>query len=381
MSEDPQLPDGVYLGLDDKTYFKQKRLGSTDLAKLFLQREGWWWQSWLNPLKDNEPTEAQNFGRALHRIILEGVDAYERTFVIGPDKADFKGLCVTIEDILTRLSEDGIEVPKTATKSKPKLIQFATEVAPEIPIWDVIVARAKEENGERATVTSTEDSHLRTMSDAIRNHPEIGPLFAFSHDHVPLAEISIFYTDQWGVPRRARLDELVPTVTIDLKSLANFNGRPLSFATGEHMAKMGYHIQMADHHMARHVLYRFIREGKVFDGTTEERNWLARFPDEARNWGYVWLFYQKPDQRKGMAPIIFPWEEDYGGDLHRRGLRAAVEAIQTYRRCMATFGPDKPWLRSEPIHSTADGAVDRVFIPHWIGGDTPLPNEEELLNP
>jgi hypothetical protein len=39
------LPDGVYLGLSEDRYFRQGRLGATDLSKLFKRPADWWWGS------------------------------------------------------------------------------------------------------------------------------------------------------------------------------------------------------------------------------------------------------------------------------------------------------------------------------------------------
>ena len=42
---DDQLPDGVYIGLGETPYFRQRCLGSSDLAYLWDEdtADGWWW--------------------------------------------------------------------------------------------------------------------------------------------------------------------------------------------------------------------------------------------------------------------------------------------------------------------------------------------------
>lgn len=374
------LPDGLYLHLPEEIYFLQGRLGSTDIARLSLRKEGWWWQSDLNPDKPKQAVDnqAKNFGRALHKIVLEGVDAYEATFCIAPSKTDFKELCVTSGEIEEALNKRNV-YPKGNLK-KAQLIGVAQLRAPDILIWDVILKKHRREVGDRAGVTTGEDRFLRIMADAIRSHKEIGKLFTFGPDNLPLAEVTVLWTNEFGVKRRGRLDLMLPTVTADLKSLRGANlSRPLEFSVPEAMANHGYDVQMADHHVARRWAYRFIREGNVHGASDDELAWLKRFPTEAPTWGYCWLFYQKPDPAKGHAPIVFPWWEDYGDDLHRRGLRKGVAAMDLYRRCMAEFGPDQPWSRVDPLHVTTEGLNDRVFLPSWIGGDERLPDEEELL--
>lgn len=378
------LPDGLYLHLPEVIYFAQDRIGSTDLSKLYLHKEGWWWSSELNPDRVDDETDARDFGKALHTIVLEGDEAFEERFAVAPDKEDYEGLCVTVDDLRKALAEREIAAP--GGKTKDFYVDLLAERAPEVPVWDAILARftetLKDEEGRitKTALSRADHRSLRVMAQAVREHPEIGALVSFSNEHIPLAEVSVLWTDEWGNRRRARLDLMIPTVTIDVKTLGNFAGKPLKFAAGERVAREAYHVQMADHHEARKVAYRFIREGKVHGGSELERAWIARFPDEAPKWDYVWLFYQKPDAKKGQAPVVFPWWEDFGDEVHRRGLRCAHEAVQTYRRCMAEFGPDRPWTRVEPVHLSIEGrTTPRVFIPHWIGGDEPLPNEEELL--
>lgn len=377
------LKDGVYLGLGEAEYFAERRLGSTDLCKLYLQKEGWYWSSFYNEAKvQEEDAGARVFGRALHCRLLEGEDAYQARFSKIPDKAveaqrHGDKFCVTVKDICEALEKRGMN-PK-ATSGKDYLIDYCRTRAPDLVIWDALLETWGKQNVGRGGVTEAEDGYLKIMVDAVRGHKEIGQLFAFGPSHVPLPEVSILWHDEHGIPRRARLDQMLPQTTIDLKALANVGGRPLAFATGEALAKWAYHVQLSDHYVARHVAYRFLAagEGNLFGGTPEERAWILRFPAEAPNFDYAWIYYQRPDVKRGLAPIVFPWGEDRGSELHLRGIRCRREAIQTYRRCMAEFGPNVPWTRVEPLHTTTETAKHRVFVPHYVGGDEWVAGEEE----
>lgn len=396
----PQLPDGVFLNLSEETYFGQRgRKGSSDISALFLRGAGWWWSSELNPDRagGDDDTAAKEFGKGLHAIVLEGDEAYSDRVATYPDKDVLKkqhgaNFVVTKGDIAKAL--ETINSHPKASESKDYFIAAARRLMPNLVIWDVLEAEWEAANKGKIKMTEVEDRQIRIMADAVRTHPEIGPLFQFSEHHVPLSEVSIFWTDEHGIKRRARIDQMLPRTTIDVKTLQNSSGRPLTFAAGEHVAKMGYYIQMADHHVARKYAYRFIAEGKVFDGVPKDERtgvttakfdrelaWIKRFPTEAPNWDYCWLMYVKPDAKKGIAPIIFPWGEDYGSPLHMQGIRARREAIQTYRECLKKFGPDTPWTRVEPLHNSDENnrLKHRVFLPPWIGGQDAIPGEEDDL--
>lgn len=401
----PQLADGVYLNLSEPIYFGQKgRLGSSDMSRLFLNGAGWWWRSELNPDKpaDEDDSPAKEFGKALHAIVLEGDAAYTARVATFPDKDVLKRehgkkFCVTVKDIMEGL-EERLFNPK-ANQGKDFLIEYAKSRAPDLVMWDTLVANWEAANKGKIKLTDVEDRQIRIMAAAVRNHPQVGPLFHYGPGHVPLAEVSIFWTDAHGIPRRGRLDQMLPQSTIDVKTLQNVAGRPLAFAAGEHCIKMGYHVQLADHHVARRYAYRFITEGKVYDGVPKDQrtkdsdakfavelDWIKRFPAEAPNWDYAWIFYQKPDAKKGIAPIVFPWGEDYAdaddhsqGDLHRRGVRGLMEASATYRRCMKEFGPDVPWTLVAPLHTSLEGATNRVYLPGWTGLNEFMPGEDDYL--
>ena len=155
-----------------------------------------------------------------------------------------------------------------------------------------------------------------------------------------------------------------------MKTLANIGMRPLAFAAGEHVAKMGYHVQMASHHHARTRLYRYVAEGM---GPRLRRiRGRARLagpvPDQGAQLGLcVAVLFQSRTPRPGRRCIVLPWGEDYASQLHMDGVRARHEAIETYQRCMAMFGPNKPWTRVEGLHTSQENTgLPRVFLPSYI---------------
>lgn len=374
-----KLPDGIHLHLPEEQYFADRsRLGGSDICKLVTRGEGFWWSSWMNPKKVEVETKGKTVGKALHAALGEGLAAYESRFAVLPERSDFPDLLVTVEDIRTALTDEGFDPP--AKWSKTTLIEFAKTRAPGLTIWDVVLERFEAQSEGREAVTGVEDQQIRVMADMVHSHPELGQLLRPGPNNVVLSEVSIIYHDQHGIPRRARLDLMLPTVTIDWKTLENVGARPLKFAVGDQLAKYAYFAQMADYHMARRHAYRFIQEGRIFGASPEEAAWLKRFPAEAPSWAWAFGFIQKPNAKDGQAPVFFPWEEEWGSELHRRGIRAQRQAIETYRRCMKEFGPDKPWTRVEPIHTSDEAErINRVFLPHWISFDEYVPGEDEDL--
>lgn len=404
MSETERLlADGLYLNLPERTYFAQPRDGSTDITDYFLKKEGAWWSSHHNPdyRPEAEDTAARVFGKALHALILEGDGAYEERFAIIPTKPEIQArygaakeggrFCVTVGDMEIALEKRGMN-PKRMKKEE--LIPYVRSRAPDLVIWDDFVAGWEKENAGKAPLSGEEHRQLMIMTDLVRGHSEVGPYFRYSADHMPITEASILWTEPHGartMSRRGRLDAFFPQQTVDVKSMAMIGQRPLAFAVGDQLAKYALHVQAADHHVARKWAYRFILEGRVFDGTPEElqttetrerfaaqKAWIDRYPAEAPNWEYLWLFYQKPDSRTGRAPVVLPWQEDYGSDLHLDGIRGRRQAIELYHQAMAQFGLDQPWTRVEPVHTSREGAPHRVFLPSYVGQPYMAGEEEDL---
>lgn len=386
-----QLPDGVYIGLESAVYFGQERLGSTDLEKLHSHREGWWHQSRYNPIWAPEQTVFQAEGEALHAAILEGMDAYEERFVVGPERKLLEGVIDTIPEIKAALERVGKFPTKDAlalrgwTKapsSKGEWCDWCALAAPELPLWETIQMEFEDRRMNRQVLTRDQDLMVRMLAKTGRESEAIAALTGWDGEFPSLNELSFFWTDDRGVGRRARFDMFLPRFTGDLKSFGNWEGRDLSFALGDRINKMGYDIQVADQHDARQRLYKMVAEtggSCMTGGTDEQQAFLAQIVDRGERWEWFWLFYQKPDAVRGRAPIIFPLREPWSGPYHRSGFRKASRAIGVYLECVERFGLHEFWRRVERTHHTApiDGYPDEptIQLPHYGFDDEPVEGE------
>jgi len=394
------LPDGVYLGLSADDYFGQPRMGSSDWIRLHKTRHGWWWQSRWNPDRaEPKSREFLLYGSALHALLLEGVEAYERAFAVAPDKAAFPGVLVTTEDIKNALARAGFDLSGTSKFTKKDWAREARIHLPSEVCWDNLLADFEGQLEVRRaagkpveTISAADDRMLRLMHkialDPDRtDNQEVRRLLAPDvNEHPTLAEVSVFATLD-GVARRWRIDRMYPGLDMDLKSLGNWRGRPLAFEVGEVLARNGWDIQRADYHIGRTEAYRLISEGKLYGGSVEQRRYIEQIVAENPTWDWIWLVYQKPDGA-GRAPVILPlmdlswqvvWEKGQPStvpsDLRTWGERKLFKAIEFYKTCVDTFGLEQPWAFIEPLHFTDEQHANTVRLPDWIRDTEPSATE------
>jgi len=251
---DPPLADGVYLGLSIEAYFGQECRGSSDWMTIHKRKLGWWWSSPYNPHRKREKTAALNYGSALHSIMLEGLDAYRRAFAVQPDPDDFDGLVKTVKDMQLAMAKAGFDLKGTSGFDKSQWAREMRENLPEVPCWPNIEAAFLAEAGDRPIVTAHDDRMLRLMHK-IAVDPERADnahirRLLVETESTPLVEVTVFATVN-GIRRRWRFDRMFPALTMDLKSLGNWGGRPLTYEVGEVLARNGWDIQRADYHEGR----------------------------------------------------------------------------------------------------------------------------------
>lgn len=340
------LPDGVYIGLKDATYFAQRRLGSSDLKDLFKNPVNWYAGSVHNPFKKPRKWifgNERDYGHGFHALLLEGEDVYREKCQVSP---------------------------------------YENFTSGDAKRW-----RDEMHVVQRAILSEEMDRQIHYMCALVANHPQLAEAM-----DAGLSEVAIFWTDEAGRKRRAKFDKLLPGYIVDPKSFSAAHK-----GTDDHdralriVANLSYDVQRYDYDMARERMIEFILNGQIFGGTDEEHAWLQRFPeddeerladrmltypdghpDQQSAWSWLWLFMQKPSDSKGHGAVLLPLERPRFDLTWRTGQQKVQRALDNYDWFVRRFGlgdqPNEdgevavPWAAIHPLWRPRDEE-----FPGWLG--------------
>lgn len=293
---------GVYFGLSEDAYHKDPALGSSDLRQLLVSGPDYWWTSALNPRRAvKEATEAQVFGSALHKLVLEGRQAFEALYVSRPDD-------------LVRLD----------AKARATLC----------PNSEIVL---KGEDFDRILIAGS----------LITSNPELATAFEGG-----MPEVSVFWPGPDGVRLKARFDYLKAPGIGDLKSIRNSRGLPFTEACRRAIADHRYDIQAAHYLDARAALRGLAHDGLTFGD--HDAAWLRRVAASAQ-FGFAWVFFQANE-----APVTWATSISSGNPILDVAAGSIRNALETYRTFMAAFGPDEMWVLTDPVNE-----LDIAELPAW----------------
>jgi PDDEXK-like domain of unknown function (DUF3799) len=298
---------GVYFDLDEDEYHADPALGSTDLRRLLASGPDYWWGSPLNPnAPERKSTPAQEFGRALHKLVLEGKQAFSVRYVRRPDD-------------LARLD----------AKAKAQLCP----------------------NGE-TVIDGDAFDRIKISGELIAKNPDLAAAF---EGGVP--EVSVFWEqtlDDGSVVRcKARFDYLKIRGVGDLKSIRNYMGRPFAEACTRSIVEYRYDVQAAHYLEGRGELRRLVEQGLVFGD--HDATWLKRAADSP-SFAFQWVFFQAEG-----APITWSRSLSPGNPILDIAERDRQKALLIYRDFKRSFSDGEMWLLQEPVTE-----LDINDLPRWF---------------
>lgn len=298
---DPFAP-GVYFGLDEATYHADPALGSTSMKKLAESPPDFWFDSPHNPMREeDDDTPARLFGRAVHKFVLEGREAFERGYA----PADYPGNVKAGKEERERITAQGKQ-----------------------PI--------KRDDWNRIMMAGT----------IIRSNPSISTAFAGGQP-----EVSVFW-ERDGIRRKARFDYLKPRAVVDLKSNANTMQTDFVTSCRKSIASYRYDVQAAHYFEARAQVGALAGDGAVIGDHDSE--WLRKV-SATTEWAFVWIFYQS----KG-APLTWGTTVSPGNGILDLARATLARSEENYKAFVDRFGLDQPWVIEEPLTE-----LDINDLPAW----------------
>jgi hypothetical protein len=343
-------PAGVYFGLPSADYHADPSVGSSDLKRLLQAPTVYWWHSHMNPDRPPPPdTLAMQKGRALHKLVLEGLEAFEAAFAEEPQPSGHPGALVTLEDLKGKCRELGEPVSGT----KAELAKRIKAKDSHTIIFDEVLAtfRVMAERDGLEVLKPDVMREVRQAAASITLNPHLARAFQGG-----IPEVSVFWVDEYGIPCKARLDWLKPRTIVDLKKCAA-RERPFDVAVLLAISQYRYDLSARHYLDGYRYLYRFATEGRVFGNCPLKPGWHQRImpPDEMR---FTFVFHQTEG-----APVTKGLELLPGSSALHRAAREIVQAKQLYRACLEKFGTEQ-WVSDGPIET-----LDDTALPVWLRED------------
>jgi hypothetical protein len=312
----------------------------------------------MNPLREPQAeTPALLFGRALHKLVLEGPEAFARDYKRAPQKEDYPEALDTATEIKAALRSLGQKL----VGNKPELIERLRFADPGAVFWDDIL------NNHTADCAATGATSLKPADYA---RIVAGAAYIAGDERVRAAfqggkpEVSVFW-QQDGVPMKARLDYVrlgkgadgapVGLIT-DLKSFANILDKPPEQAVISAIANTRLDIQAAAYLQGVAKIPEMFAAGQVYGADSINTEWLqtlCTMPIE--RWSFNWVFYEKD------APISMLRSTKPGSPMITGATMNVLSAQQAYRENMAAFGT--AWRFVDPM---PDPEVSETDLPKWM---------------
>jgi hypothetical protein len=303
--------------------------------------------------------------------ICEGAAEYARRYTVALDKGDFPDILETTDDIKSALIEagenpvsriptglikihpkTGKEAPMTRAAKKDDWIAQLLEVSPDAQIWDAMAAAHEAAHLGTIMISAKQHRRIEIAAKMIEGDPQLSKAFSGGY-----AEVSIFFYDErTGCPCKARLDYLKLQAFIDLKSMSNPMGRPISRAIDFTIASQKHYIAVMHYRQAIDAAKAMIRAGgltviHIPDALDAKRveivNWAIKLHDQKDAPTALYVY-----QQTGPAPVT-------RGRIMTIGTVAAITDgyLQAWKadyvRCTKEY-QTLPWLDVAPIESTVD---------------------------
>lgn len=378
-----EIIDGIYFGLPAEVYHQVERLSGSGIQRMCVSPATFWRGSWLDPDRpepDEDSTKAQVLGRAYHCARLEP-ECFDGRYCAKPEKSSVADCLTSDAAIKAELKERGL-VQSIGNETIVERAQRLVESGYDKPIWALIEADFEAtRNGRIAIPRTIFDEIVRDM-ERIHRNDDIAPLLGAGQ-----AEVSIFWTDRYGIKMKARLDYLKPDSWSDFKTFDNKRGLVLAQALSNAVRYNRLHVQA--------VVYReaveAIRTGDldVIGGSDIlQYELIKQIANEQTNELACWFIFQEKNGVPNLLARQFPFfavplnNETWSAgatdeqivtaeaaQITRTGLFIrAMQDIDHAKREFLMYSQiyrrGEPWAPPEPIGAFGD----QDFSPRWLEG-------------
>lgn len=338
--------DGIYFNMPEQEYFSIKRFSASGAKSIVLSPSKFWNESWMNPNREErKPTAPLFYGKAYHKILLEGPGNFFADYAVIPDPFE----CL----------ETGIQIKEYAKslgiKRTGKILDVCREIQatdPDARLYPLILEEFKR-GAEGKTIISKDVwnqikySYHKLMCD---------PVVKDSLTPYGVSEVVILWTDTTGVQMKARLDRLNfherEIEILDLKTFSNYQDLPISKVPYREISRNGYFIQPVAYSHALGSILGNKEYSFPADGPERIKDLLAIKKPVKFNFLFV---------RTGVATEAYKSrfarkaaQDRSINRYYNKGYREYRHGIDLFKKLLTVFGQEKPWIVSHGETTLSD---------------------------
>lgn len=335
----PTPPVGIYFNLPFEEYLAIPCLNASGIKELNISETDFWSRSWMNPDNDyvDEDTRAKIEGRAYHKRILEGKEAFFGQYALEWEDDGGTDLLRTNEEMVKALK--ALEITGLSKLKADGLAKLCEKYLPHKRVKHTLVEEYKKDAGFRELISPKIMRHIEFTAKMIELHPDTREYFKGGY-----SEVTVIF-DAFGARFKIRFDYLKVYDASDLKTFANVMRAELSKAVRKAFANNKYHIQGTLYLIGLEIAKQYAAKGMVYGMEKVD-------PDAARRESWLKMFTQYPcDElkyafvQKGVAPAAIPLVFKRDDKAFQMGFDIIQQGVDRFKNAYKNFG-DGYWITS-----------------------------------
>lgn len=319
------------LDITAEEYFAIPALSNGGMKDLAVSPLRFWHRHINRDREPEEETAAQRIGSALHCAVLEGEDAFGARYVRAFDRSVLDGALDTVSDLRGWLEANGVKPRGTRKQDLVDQVKATRVLAGA----DVRIVDEEREAYDmladgREVLTNAEWTQVEGMAESLQQEPVLMDYLSQGRPEVPMVAID----PATGVPLKAKLDWMAPTITLDLKTFT---------------AKRGVNIDRAVHDAIWYECY--YRQAYLYD-------YIRRIVTGEKS-QFVFAFVESTPPHEVRIKALRS-RGDYEANLYWERARVEVQAlILSYAHNRDRYG-DKPWRTSQTAETLLDEDIRQL---------------------
>lgn len=350
--DDEPLEDGIYFHMPEAQYHAIDRLSSTGIKKLMISSLTFWTET-FDPDYQRPETIFMKKGKAYHKRILEGDEAFTDSYVAALSKEDHP-------DALDKAYEltdycDKHDLKKSGVK--PILIQRILESDPSMKdnILLLLQESFDKEHANQIQISKEEFNEIEKAAAILEaSH------FAM-HFSGGFPEVVLLWTDEvTGVKCKARLDYLRHDLVPDLKTFSNSQRKSIEVCVSQAIAYERYNIQACFYMNGLKAVKKLIKAGEAaFIDAEKYGDFINMLLENEQE--FVFVFQETGQVNNCLARKFVSKTHSQNNNYWYATQDKIFDMMHKYRDFMKSHGKELAWLE----HQETEYFDDSDF-PIWM---------------